>query len=261
MVQSPDAARAAAPSRVDAPARNTPPSLATGLSRSAAAGFLKIEIAGLQSDGSTYAAEATVPALPLFEGAVSAFGRGTLMQSTQGEIAVEDLRPGDLLCTATGRAARVMWIGTAGFCPQAAQGQQRSLVRIMPDSFGEGRPDTFLTLGPGARILQTPASLRGRSGPCGLLTPARQFVDSVNVVEVIPPTPVALFHIVLDRHAVIRAGGLECESFHPGADAARHLTEETRGPFLSLFRHVGHVADFGPLAHPRAPGPEVIDRD
>lgn len=257
MTKSPNVANRAAPSRAERSARNPDPSQAAGLSRHAEAGPRSVDIAGLRVDGSRFFAQTTVPALPQFEDAFSAFGRGTLLQSPTGTIAVEDLQPGDILRTSRGREARVMWIGSGTFRPDPVWDRQISLARISPDTFGPARPDGYLTLGTGARILHTPPHLFGQASQYGMLTPVRQFIDMIHVIEVTPPTPVTLFHIVLDRHATVRAGGLECESFHPGTDVMRQLSHADRDQFMSLFQHIGHISGFGPLAHPRAPEPDA----
>lgn len=210
------------------------------------------DVAGLRNDGSFYSNQTIAPAHPLFEAAFSAFARGSLVQTAQGQIAIEDLQPGDMLITSTGQAAELVWIGSSSFTPSET-GRRAPLVRIMADAFGVNRPDRFLTVGPGARILQTPPSLRGTADGAQLLTPARAFVDGVNVIEVVPPTPVRLFHLCLKQHAAINVGGLEMETFHPGIAATHQVTHALRDQFLSLFEHIAHVAHFGPLGHPRAP--------
>ncbi len=210
------------------------------------------EIAALRPDGTLGVTQVKAPSFPMLDAAFSAFAHGALLSSPDGHIAIEDLQPGDLLNTTSGDAAEVVWIGSTTFAPSYA-GQRTSLVRIMADTFGPGRPGSFVTVGPGARILQTPPALRSISGGADLLTPAQSFVDNVNVIEVTPPTPVRLFHICLTRHAAIDAGGIAMETYHPGATSLRNVTHAERDFFLSLFPRVGHAADFGPLAHPRAP--------
>ncbi|MGC1496645.1 MAG: Hint domain-containing protein [Sulfitobacter sp.] len=213
------------------------------------------EIAALRTDGSLYIGQDKAPALPLFESAFSAFARGTLIQTVDGEIAIEDLQPGDMINTTSGEPAKLIWIGSSNFVPADA-GRRMPLIRIMADSFGPARPSSFLTVGPGARILHTPHHLRSEAGSARMLTPVREFVDGVNVIEVVPPTPVRLFHICLSRHAAIHAGGLEMETFHPGAQATRMVSHTMRDRFLSMFPQISHVSDFGPLAHPRVPEQE-----
>ncbi len=215
-------------------------------------GVRNYEIAALREDGSLFIGQQRAPAMPLFESAYSAFARGSVIQTTQGPVAIEDLQPGDRIATADGRDADVVWIGSSTFVPADA-GKRTPLYRIMADSFGPSRPSLFLTVGPGARILKTPPHLRAETNGAPMLTPVRDFVDGVNVIEVVPPTPVRLFHLCLSRHAAIIAGGLEMESFHPGPNATKTVSHGMRDLFLSMFPQVAHISDFGPLAYPRAP--------
>lgn len=210
------------------------------------------EVAALREDGSLYIGQSTGPAIPLFENAFSAMTHGSLVSTTMGPVAVEDLQPGDMVNTATGDAAELVWIGTSTFSP-AETGKRTPLVRIMPDALGQSRPERALTAGPGARILHTPAALRAVADGKQLLTKADKLVDGVNVIEITPPTPTRLFHICLSRHAVITVDGIEMETFHPGPNATHDVSHAQRDRFISLFPRISHMSDFGPLAHPRAP--------
>jgi len=163
---------------------------ATEFGSPTAAPLRNYEVAALRADGSLYIGQDNAPALPLFEAAFAAFARGTLIQTVLGDIAIEDLQPGDMINTSSGEPAQLIWIGSSNFIP-ADTGRRLPLIRIMPDSFGEGRPSSFLTLGPAARVLHTPHHLRAEAGGTRLLTPVREFVDGVNVIEVSDPgTPV-----------------------------------------------------------------------
>jgi hypothetical protein len=51
---------------------------------------------------------------------------------------------------------------------------------------------------------------------------------------------------------VIRVGGLDFETYHPGENALRMTGHAMRSLFLDLFAHVDSAGGFGPLAHPRA---------
>lgn len=216
------------------------------------AASLVLEIAALRMDGSRLITQNKVPALPLFENAFSAFGRGTVLEGREGPIAIEDLQPGDWLRTSQGDTAQVVWLAASSFVPADA-GRRMPLIRIMADSFGMNRPGSYLTLGPSARVLQTPHRLAGAAAGQRMLTPIGEFVDGVNVIEVVPPTPVRLFHLCLTRHAAVIADGLEVETLHPGTAALRQVPHHIRDLYLSLFPRIAHATDFGPLAHPRAP--------
>lgn len=210
------------------------------------------EVSALRADGSTSLNNFRSPSIPLVDAAFSAFAHGALLETPSGPMAIEDLQPGDMLNTTSGESAKIVWIGSSSFAPPS-QGNRTPLVRIMADSFGPSRPASFVTVGPAARILQTPPHLRNFSDGAPLLTPARDFVDNINVIEVLPPTPVRLFHICLSRHAAVNVGGISMETFHPGHALLRSATHTQRDFFLSLFPRIAHVTEFGPLAHPRAP--------
>lgn len=186
------------------------------------------------------------PALPLFEEAFSAFAHGSMIETDVGPMAVEDLLPGDRVMTRDAGPMEVRWIGSTTFVPGHASHRARNLflTRIMSDSFGPARPSSCLLTGPSARILN--------GGDGSILTPVQALVDGMSVIETAPPAPVELFHIRLDRHAVIRVGGLEFETFHPGADAARRIGHTMRPLFLSLFPGLSGLEDFGRIAYKRA---------
>ena len=124
--------------------------------------------------------------MPLFDSTFSAFARGSLMSTAQGYVAIEDLLPGDNLHISSGEAAKILWIGSSTFVP-AAPDRRMPLDQIMANTFGVSRPSSFLTIGPSARLLQTPHHLRGNQGGTQMFTHASEFFDGVNVIEISPP--------------------------------------------------------------------------
>lgn len=252
MVYAPAAALAGS-SMVSVEAKS-PTACPVGLSRAegmqAPVGTIPCEILTEAEDGGVLVHERKIPALPLFEQAFGAFARGTLIQTPKGNVAIEDLLPGDLVITGAGIAAPIRWIGSCAFGPRDAT-RRGSMTRIMTDTFGLGRPAGFLTLGPAARILRTPVHLQSMLHTEPHLTAARDFIDGVNVIGVISPTPIRLYHLMLERHATVRASGLVCETFHPGTAISRMGTNPTSELLLSLFPQLERLSGFGSLAHPR----------
>jgi len=215
----------------------------------------RYEVACLDLKGGILTSTHIAPAIPLFEAAVSAFARGTLISTPSGEVAIEDLVPGDMVMTLEGNAAPIQWIGATTYMPERMAKHDRTIhmTRIVADAFGMSRPSSYLMAGPAARILHTPDQLRAAAGTSKMLTPVRSFVDGENVIDVAPPAPVRLFHLCLQHHAVIFAGGLEVETYHPGAGATHAVSHNLRHIYLSMFEHIHHVAEFGPMAFPHAP--------
>ena len=210
------------------------------------------DIAALRSDGSTILRQRRIPALPQFDQAFGAFAQGTLMKTEHGYMAVEDLQPGDRVDTATGDTDEVIWIGSTLFSPRD-EGEQMRLTRLTADSFGVNRPTNCISLGRAARVLQTAPDMRGAMGATPLMTPAHHFVDGVSVIEVTPPTGIRLFHVATRKHRALIAGGLEVESFHPGAQPTQFMSQTLRDVYLSCFPHIEQLGEFGPMAYQRAP--------
>ncbi|MGZ2256800.1 Hint domain-containing protein [Roseobacter sp. A03A-229] len=229
--------------------------------RSAASSTLGVrlaDVAALRADGSIVIGQRKVPTMPLFDSAFSALARGTPLQTEHGPVAIEDLQPGDRVLTAGGTPSQIVWIGSATFAPSDARDGQL-LTRLMADSFGVNRPDSFLSLGPAARVLQTPPDRRAEPGERRIMTPASAFVDGVNAINVVPQTPVQMFHLCLEEHAAVIAGGLEIETFHPGPNPGRLLSHTLKSVLLSVFPHLTHLNEFGPLNYERVTDDADLD--
>ncbi|GHG98954.1 Hint domain-containing protein [Pseudodonghicola xiamenensis] len=213
----------------------------------------RYEISTLAPNGDIVDSNHIAPALSLFENAFCAFTRHSMVETDCGTVAVEDLLPGDRIVTRDNGAQPLMWKGCTTIVPGRpdAKGRYHRLMRIMADSFGMQAPMTDVLIGPAARILKTPFHLRTLAGGNPLLTPVQEFVDGMNVIETAPPTPVQVYHLLLPRHAVIRVGGLEFETYHPGTNAFRTTSPAMRDIFLSLFPHLRELRDFGPQAFAR----------
>ncbi len=219
----------------------------------------RYEIAYLGVDGTIECATRTAPAIPEIEEAFSALARGTVVATSEGPVAIEDIVPGMEALTAEGRSERITWVGSMSLFPNCSIPgvAPAKMTRITADAFGMGRPTPDLVLGPRARLLLRDARSRMATGVPSSYAPARCFVDGVSIIDLTPVAPVTVFHLLLERHGSIRAAGLEIESFHPGGDLDDRLDPPLAAEFLGLFPHLRGFAEFGPMAHPRLSVREV----
>ena len=213
----------------------------------------RYEISWIDDDGQFDSFVRIAPAMPMFEEAFSAFAHGALISTTEGPVPVEDLEPGMGIETASGAVATLRWVGAITLVPGAPSAKDKppKLYRLTADSFGLGRPSTDVTFGPAARLLNRDPAIRNALGCEAALAPVSTFVDSMGVIEITPVAPVKVYHLAFDGHHVIRAGGIEVESFHPGPDAHYSMSKEMRAVFLSLFPHVATLQGFGRVLWPR----------
>ncbi|WP_136637058.1 Hint domain-containing protein [Pseudooceanicola onchidii] len=203
----------------------------------------------LSPEGHVCYDDVRAPNTPEFQCAFNALAHGSLIATTEGEVAIEDLRPGMQVITAEHGPQPVLWIGSMAHNPDP--NGARFLTRVTADRFAAGAPPMDLLCGPGARLLHRPAGLRSAAEAKPVFTPLRDFVDGDSVIAIAPRMAVETYHIALKRHATIRVGGLDLETFHPGMTVLDQMGVNTRDLFISMFPHIRRATDFGPLAHPR----------
>jgi hypothetical protein len=130
------------------------------------------------------------------------FASGTRIEGAFGPVPVEALRVGDTVRTARGRLAPVKWIG---FRRTALAKHPHPLdvmpVRVRAGAFGDNRPVRDLVLSPDHAVFLD-----------GHLVPVRYLVNGVSIVQE-RREAVTYWHVELDRHDLILAEGLACESY------------------------------------------------
>jgi hypothetical protein len=114
------------------------------------------------------------------------FADGTRLFTARGEVPVEQLGPGDLLVTLSGRGAPLKPVAARVEAPGAA-------VRLAPGALGAGIPAREMVVG-AAQILRVE----------GLLLPARQLVNGTTIAE---QPAVALHRLVLATDDLLIAEG------------------------------------------------------
>jgi autotransporter passenger strand-loop-strand repeat protein len=131
------------------------------------------------------------------------FRRGTRLLTDRGEVAVEDLRIGDLIQTVVGgKAEPVIWIGHRDVaCVRHPQPGKVWPVRIAAGALGEGRPHSDVFLSPDHAVYVG-----------DVLIPVKYLINSGTIAQV-PVAHVTYYHIELARHDVVLAQGLPAESY------------------------------------------------
>jgi len=142
------------------------------------------------------------------------FLRGTLIRTPKGDVAVENLREGDVVVTNSGERRRVKWIGHRDMKIQGRSDARLLFpVRIAAGAFGPDRPARDLYVSPGHSICLD---------LCGeLLIPAGLLVNGATIAQV-EMDEVSYWHVELDSHDIILANSLPAESY---------LVMENRGFF------------------------------
>jgi hypothetical protein len=145
------------------------------------------------------------------------FLAGTAIATLSGAVAVEALGVGDTVRTADGRAAAVRWIGRRSV--DAASPLDRELhypVRVCRDAIAPGVPARdLLVTGDHALWID------------GRLIPARLLVNGASIRAEPAMTDFTYYHLELDRHDLLLAEGLACESYLDTGNRHMFVTDTT----------------------------------
>jgi len=213
----------------------------------------KYEIAHLTSSHDIHETTRLAPATPVFGHAFAALGRGAMVQTATGPVAVEDLLPGDQILTADGRAVTLMWHGSMVIVPgtRNERAEMGTMTRMTAEALGPTRPSPDLVLGPAARMVHRGRGVNRITGSDAALLPVRDFIEQTSIIELTPVAPVHCYQLGFEDHEILRINGVELESLHPGAVHTLKLRPDMKDLFLSLFPHKSTFGDFGPMRLPR----------
>jgi hypothetical protein len=133
---------------------------------------------------------------------ISCFAAGTRIATPAGELPVEILCIGDLVCTASGPTRMITWIGHRRVdCDRHADPASILPMRIATGAFAPGQPARDLLLSPDHAVFFD-----------GALIPIKYLLNG-DTVHQVPAREVTYFHIELEKHDIVLADGLPVESY------------------------------------------------
>lgn len=182
------------------------------------------------------------------------FAAGTRIATDRGEVAVQDLREGDLVLTRDRGLQPVRWIGSVALGAERLRNSPHLRpVRIAAGALGAGVPQADLVVSPQHRILVRSAIALRMSGQVEVLLAAKQLLALEGVSIADDLATVEYFHILFDRHEVVFANGAEAESLFTGTEALRTLSVEARAEIFELFPELRLRANVPALVRPVLP--------
>jgi hypothetical protein len=168
------------------------------------------------------------------------FLSGTRLLTPSGEVAIEALNVGDLLVTESGQSRAIRWIGVLEFLKSANGTWEQGVlpIRIAKGALGIGCPqrDTYVS---GAHMLYLN----------GVLIAAACLINGRTISVATPDVEtLQYFHIEFDRHDVVMAEGMPCESLL-ASDGGRQ-TFDNYDEYVGRYGHLREAAmtPYAPIA-------------
>ena len=168
---------------------------------------------------------------PTFPNSVEVcFVAGTLIATPSGQVAVETLRPGDLVLTADGRAVPVRFVGKQTVATLFARPERANPIRIAAGALAENVPARDLLVSPNHGIVVD-----------GVLAFASALVNGTTIAQVDAPAErFAYYSIETAGHEVILAEGCPAETFVDHVPRARW---DNHADYVALYPEAPAIAE------------------
>ena len=167
------------------------------------------------------------------KGGIICFTPGTRISTPTGTCLVEDLCEGDKIMTRDCGPQEVQWIGRRRMTgARMFVMPELRPIRFRPGALGIDRPDQELLVSPEHRMLVRGPVARSLFNTPEVLVTARSLVNGSNISVDVSVREVDYIHLLLPRHQVIWANGVETESFHPASASLSALSETDRARLL-----------------------------
>lgn len=166
------------------------------------------------------------------------FVAGTLIDTPNGPVRVEELRPGDLVLTLDNGPQPIRWAGS-----RAIEAKDNfAPIRICAGSYGA---ETDVLLSPQHRVLVCDVWAELLFGESEVLVKAKDLVNGKTVRREENGERVTYVHLLFDQHNIVTSSGLLSESYLPGPMMRYTFPEESCAEIIALFPELADIESAG----------------
>jgi len=190
---------------------------------------------------------------------VICFTPDTWLATPGGPRRIAHLWPGDLIDTRDNGPQPVLWSGQRRMSGARLYAMPHLRpIRFRSGALGTGRPDEDLLVSPQHRMLVKGPSALALFNTPEVLVAAENLINDLSVMVDHSAREVVYVHILLERHNIVWANGLETESFHPSNTALDMIEPGQRDGLLRLLPEIAdNPASYGDYARRNLSTPEA----
>lgn len=172
-------------------------------------------------------------------GGVICFTPDTRISTPDGFRQIRQLRPGDKILTRDNGPQEVLWSGHRRMSGARLYAMPHLRpIRFKANAIGLYRPDEDLLVSPQHRILVTGSAAQALFNTSEVLVAAEDLVNDTTITVDHALREVTYVHILLERHNIVWANGLETESFHPSNTALDTVDPAQRADLLNILPEI-----------------------
>lgn len=166
------------------------------------------------------------------------FVAGTLIDTPNGPVPVQELRPGDLVLTLDNGVQPLRWIGAR----EIEARDNFAPIRICAGSYGA---EADVLLSPQHRVLIRDVWAELLFGESEVLVKAKDLVNGKTVRREESGEAVTYVHLLFDQHNIVTSSGLLSESYLPGPMMRHTFPEESCAEIITLFPELADIDSSG----------------
>ena len=168
-------------------------------------------------------------------GGVICFTPGTRIVTPDGARQIENLRPGDSIQTKDNGPQQVIWTGHRRMTGARLHAMPHLRpIRFRSGALGIDRPDEDLLVSPQHRMLVKGAAALSLFHADEVLVAAEDLLNDGSICIDRTLREVTYVHVLMERHQIVWANGLETESFHPSNTALETVDPAQRAGLLDI---------------------------
>lgn len=177
-------------------------------------------------------------------GGVICFTPGTRIATPNGPRLIQTLQVGDTVLTKDDGPQPILWTGSRRMTGARLYAMPNLRpIRFRSGALGIERPEPDLIVSPAHRMLVKGPAALSLFGTNEVLVRAEDLVNDGTIMVDHALREVTYIHILLERHNIVFANGVETESFHPSNTALEMVDAAQREGLLDLLPDVAHDPD------------------